>query len=180
MTTTIIKVRELNRHMKRIVTETRGRGIARQGAVVSATAFLMFGAVVVGTPVGDFDPDHEGTARGSWVFKIGSPDGGFGRRNVNKTGADLRIPRDGLRMLGTKSFLVSAVPYMQVLEFGGYPDPVKLGTFNKRTGRFEIRSVGGFSKQAPAGMIRVNTARLGEFVRRGNAIAQTRNLTATV
>ena len=176
MTTTTIKAKGLNRHMKRIVGTARATGVARQGLVVAATAFLMFDAIVVGTPVGDFDPDHEGTHRGSWVFKIGTPDGGFGRRNINKSGLDLNIPEDGLRMLGKRSFLVSAAPAMQTLEFGGYPDPVKKGTFNKRTGRFEIRSAGGFSKQAPAGMIRINTARLGEYVRRGNAIAQTRQL----
>lgn len=169
MTTVTIKAKGLKRHMKRIVNDTRGRGMVRQGAIVGAVALSMFGAIVEGTPVGDFDPDHEGSARGSWVFKIGTPDGGFGRRNVGKTGADLGIPPDGMRLLGKKLFLVSAIPYMQILEFGGYPDPVKKGTFNKRTGQFEIRSAGGFSKQAPAGMIRLNTARLGAFVRRAAA-----------
>lgn len=163
MTTITVKPRQLTKALLATVTDARIRGVKTQEKIIHGTATRLFGGIVEGTPVGDFDPEHEGTARGSWVFKIGSPDGGFGRRNKTKDVSNLRIPRVGL--VGKKLFLVSANPYMRILEFGGYPDPVKRGTFNKRTGQFEIRSAGGFSKQAPAGMIRVNVAQLGRFVR---------------
>ena len=164
ITSTTLKAKDLSKFMNRVMSSAKDRGLEAQDTVIVGTARQLFGAIVEETPIGDFDPEHEGTARGSWEFKIGNPSGGFGRRNIGKTGADLRIPKRGL--VGKVLFLVSSVPYMPILEFGGYPDPVKRGTFNKRTGRFEIRSVAGFSKQAPAGMIRRNILQLKRFVKR--------------
>ena len=55
--------------------------------------------------------------------------------------------------------LANNLPYAHVIEYGGYPDPVQFGTWNKKTKSYEIRSNGGFSKQAPQGCVRVNVAR---------------------
>lgn len=59
-------------------------------------------------------------------------------------------------------------PYAEVLEFGGYPNPPKKGSWVKsgfsrvgkggkvhKSGGYEIRSSGGFSKQAPRGIYTV-------------------------
>lgn len=49
------------------------------------------------------------------------------------------------KQLGDSSFVRNGLPYAPVVEYGGYPNPPKKGT-----GKTE----GGFSKQAPQGMLR--------------------------
>lgn len=56
---------------------------------------------------------------------------------------------------GQSFFLVNNLPYAKVIEYGLYPNPVKLGTKNPKTKVYEIRSTGGFSKQAPSGVVRI-------------------------
>lgn len=46
----------------------------------------------------------------------------------------------------------NSTPWIEKLEFGLYPTNPKYGSRNKATGQYEIRSSGGFSKQAPAGI----------------------------
>lgn len=58
----------------------------------------------------------------------------------------------------TGAYLTNNQPYANVVEYGGYPVPVKFGTWNEEKGEYEIRSQGGFSKQAPAGMVRRNVS----------------------
>lgn len=60
-------------------------------------------------------------------------------------------------------WIASGLPYINVLEYGGYPDPVKIGTWNPKLRQFEIRSAGGFSKQAAAGMLRVTLDEVREL-----------------
>lgn len=52
-------------------------------------------------------------------------------------------------------FIVNNLDYAQVLEFGLYPDPPKHGTG---------KTVGGYSKQAPGGMVRITAQRWDEFI----------------
>jgi hypothetical protein len=49
------------------------------------------------------------------------------------------------KRLGDSSHVRNGLPYAQVVEFGGYPNPPKGG---------EGKTEGGFSKQAPQGMLR--------------------------
>ena len=51
-------------------------------------------------------------------------------------------------------YIQNNLPYASVIEFGGYPNPVKRGTRVKKDGKwvYEIRSSGGFSIQAPTGV----------------------------
>jgi hypothetical protein len=53
--------------------------------------------------------------------------------------------------LGSLTWLSNNLPYIEKLEYGGYPDGPN--------------TIGGFSKQAPAGMVRVNMARITAHVR---------------
>lgn len=48
--------------------------------------------------------------------------------------------------------------WILLLEFGGYPNPPKRGTWSKRLQRYVVRSVNGFSKFAPRGILRVTHA----------------------
>ena len=60
------------------------------------------------------------------------------------------------KKMDTKLYMFNNSPQAGVIEFGGYPDPVILGTKLKSTGEYEKRSSGGFSKQAPSGHVRIN------------------------
>ena len=57
----------------------------------------------------------------------------------------------------TIGYFVNNVPWILKLENGGYPKSPKKGTYVGK-GQYEIRSSGGFSIQAPAGMVKVSVA----------------------
>lgn len=127
---------------------------------VLALLFKLNDLVIKRTPV------DEGRARGGWIASTGSPATGQG--SADKTGnSTLSAANDvAAGAIGVVYRLTNNVEYIAVLEFGGYPDPVKLGTYDKRTKQYEIRSKGGFSKQAPAGMVRVSVQELKNEVER--------------
>ncbi len=81
--------------------------------------------------------------------------------------AGLTASVQGWRM-GTFYAVLNATPYALTVERGGYPNPPIAGSLNYKTGKFEVRTVGGFSKQAPRGMVRVT---IGEFQGIANAAA---------
>lgn len=60
---------------------------------------------------------------------------------------------------GKPVYIFNNHPAINVLEYGGYPTPVKKGT-KLRGGGYEKRSANGFSRQAPKGMIRVAIRRI--------------------
>lgn len=118
--------------------------------VVKSVRFEVIKGVIMNTPV------DTGRARGNWQASIGSPIAGYtasedkaGQTTINK---GIAVASDNI---GESFYIVNNLPYIRTLEYGGYPDPVKRGTYNKQTGTYEIRSAGGFSKQAPQGMVRV-------------------------
>lgn len=53
--------------------------------------------------------------------------------------------------LGDTAYIQNNTPYGDVIEYGGYPDPVKNGSWVKGKGYIK-KSVGGFSRQAPNGV----------------------------
>jgi hypothetical protein len=116
--------------------------------------------VVLRTPV------LSGRARASWNVSIGSMDlsipepgkGQYGHLTPEKAVA-------ALQDLGLYDvvWISSGLPYITVLEYGGYPNPPAIGTWNPKLKQFEIRSAGGFSKQAPAGMLRITLDELEEL-----------------
>jgi len=118
--------------------------------VVKCVRFKVVNDVIFNTPV------DTGRARGNWQASIGAPIAGFTDKE-DKAGqatvtAGIAIASDNV---GSDFYIVNNLPYIRVLEYGGYPVPVKRGTYNKQKGVWEIRSEGGFSKQAPQGIVRV-------------------------
>ena len=117
--------------------------------VRKAYAFGLYSSIVKKTPV------DTGRARGNWNVSIGSPD-------MSVTDKKRKTPKSKKSMPeanGDESIYISNnLPYITTLEYGGYPSPVKKGTYNKKTKTYEIRSEGGFSKQAPEGMVGVTVA----------------------
>ena len=57
--------------------------------------------------------------------------------------------------------MANNLPYARVVEYGGYPNPPKSPTG---------KTVNGFSKLAPAGMVRINIRKLITKIRAGGPI----------
>jgi len=111
--------------------------------VVKTIAMELFTSVINKTPV------DTGRLRGNWFVSTGSfvayspdapdPSGDKTRRYMQQS---------VLRMkMGDKILMTNSLPYAAVVEYGQYPNPPK-----KPTGK----TAGGYSIQAPAGMVRVS------------------------
>ena len=104
--------------------------------------------IVHGTPV------DEGRARNNWFLSIGSPSSSTTTSKAKGFGAIRQLRGMPKGILNKKVFYTNNLPYIETLEYGGYPSPVTLGTYDKKTKRYVKRSEGGFSKQAPKGWVR--------------------------
>jgi hypothetical protein len=132
-----------------------------------AITLALFSGIIKATPVdagGDIAGHVGGRARGNWQTSVGTPATGT-VDSLDASGANA-IGQISANMggAGKVTWLTNNLPYIAVLEFGLYPNPPKHGT-RLKGGGYEIRSIGGYSRQAPAGMIRINMARIGEIIR---------------
>lgn len=95
-------------------------------------------------------PVDEGRYRANHIVSFGSPDT---RYTENKDG--MSVAFDAITSMASDKlptvYIQNNLPYASVIEFGKYPDPVKNGTYIKGKG-YEVRSSGGYSKQAPQGV----------------------------
>ena len=141
----------------------------RLKAVVVRSTYSLSAKIIKQTPVdSEYGPNGEfpvwydtrsvGEARGGWVARINGiprtsksldPEGSATANNVGSAFESYN-PRLDLSLS-----LSNDVPYIGALEFGGYnfANPIKT------TGTSEA-----FSYQAPAGMVRINTAQWGTIV----------------
>lgn len=103
-------------------------------------AFNVYASIVKKTPV------DTGRARANWNVSIGSPD-------ISVSDDKRKTPKQMNSMPTPKGdepiFIANNLPYITKLEYGGYPNPPK-----SKSGK----TVGGFSKQAPNGMVGVTLA----------------------
>lgn len=127
--------------------------------VQKSFAFAVYASVVKKTPVGnpDFDADS-GRARANWNVSVGKPDTSVsdGKRKGPLPKSAMPEP-DGDESI----FICNNLPYITMLEYGGYPKSPKKGSHTRKgvkPSRYEILSQGGFSKQAPQGMVGVTIA----------------------
>lgn len=111
-------------------------------------AFMLYSSIVKKTPV------DTGRARGNWNISVGSPD---------LTTSDTKDPK----FKNPKSipagaddqpiFITNNLDYIRKLEFGEYPNPPK-----NKSGK----TVNGFSRQAPQGMVGVTVANAETYLRK--------------
>ena len=100
-------------------------------------------------------PADTGVHRNNWFLTVGHPSGLFGRDgNKSGGGSEASLAKMPDWVLNKKIYLTNNGPGITSLEYGGFPDPVKKGSYIKKTGKYEILSAGGFSKQAPGGWVR--------------------------
>lgn len=105
-------------------------------------------------------PADTGRARANWFLTKIKPSKKIVKSNTSSQSYSSKLSG---RVLGNRFFLTNNLPYIKTLEYGGYPKDVKKGTKKRKGGGYEIRSSGGYSKQAPNGMVRIT---LKNFPRR--------------
>lgn len=164
-TTQTVSPAGFERALHRILERFDKDVIYNADAVMRETVKNLFGSIIEDTPVGDFDPSHAGTLKGGWQISVGAPATTKIRRQMpSRTRDRLRIPRIVGPTGAVQVFLTNNEDYINVVEYGGYTKSPKLGTWDKRTGRYVIRSRGGYSKQAPKGMVRKHMNRSAKFL----------------
>ena len=110
--------------------------------------------VVKGTPV------YEGRARNNWFLTNGSPSGLVGRADDKSGGgSEASLMSMPPNVLNKKIYFTNNLPYIGVLEYGGYPNPSK----GKKT-------TGGYSNQlrpfkTPKGWVRATLISMANKIR---------------
>lgn len=122
-------------------------------------AFDLFSRIVARSPV------DTGRFRANWNLSYNEIDRSTTSSTEKQAGAVYTSVLARLKSMpaGGTYYFTNSLPYAQVLEFGLYPNPPK-----RSTGK----TVGGFSRQAPHGMVRVSIAEFSDAV--SKAAAKTR------
>lgn len=111
-------------------------------------------------------PADSGRARNNWFLSVNTPSNKVTTSSSVGGGGSLsqaaKMPKN---VLGKKLYFTNNLPYIGVLEYGGFPNPVKNGSYIKRSKSYEILSINGYSKQAPNGWVRVNLIRMQNKIR---------------
>jgi len=118
--------------------------------VVRKSTLDVTSAVVKRTPV------DTGRLKGNWnasqnvvdLTTSAGANAARGQEQANKAGA---------MEPGGVVFFANSLPYARVVEYGEYPNPPKKG---------KGKTVGGFSKRSPQGMVRVSAAEFDDYVRK--------------
>lgn len=112
-------------------------------------AFEIYREICLRTPV------DTGRARGNWNISVGEVDKNiYDYANAPRFNSEEDIGNvDG----DTPIFISNNLPYINKLEYGGYPDPPKKGSG---------KTVHGFSRQAPQGMVGVTMAHADVIVKK--------------
>ena len=117
------------------------RTIRKLNKIVKVAAMELFKSVIMMTPV------DTGRARGNWQCTMTSPADGVIDSEQSEEATIAKMVETTLKSSIRKGiFLTNNLPYIQKLEYGGYGQGPK--------------TEGGYSKQAPAGMVRVSLDRI--------------------
>tara|TARA_R110000744_G_scaffold143559_2_gene255493 strand:- start:168 stop:614 length:447 start_codon:yes stop_codon:yes gene_type:complete len=103
-------------------------------------------------------PVDTGRFRGNWNTNIGTPELKTSSARAKVGGAPIERAKKTFQQseMSQTIYLTNNLPYARVLEFGGYK-----GT----AGKTASSGSGIFSKQAPAGMVRVNNTRFDNLIK---------------
>ncbi len=121
--------------------------------------FRTFRDIQKGTPV------DEGATRNNWYMTESSPSN---KTTTSNGGNTLKSPP--LRVLGQRVFYTNNKPNINTLEYGGYPSPVKKGSWVKGKGWVK-KSKGGYSKRlypmlTPKGWVRALVLRAKQEIKK--------------
>lgn len=108
-------------------------------------------------------PVDSGRFKGAWQVSYGAPNTStaskMDKSPVGSIGAAMTavVEQANTLPVGGITYISNSLPYARTLENGGYPNPPK-----NPTGKTE----GGYSIQAPAGMVRVTAIQFNDYVQR--------------
>jgi hypothetical protein len=130
---------------------------------INVFAFKLFEGVVDKTPV------DTGACRQNWLVTLNAETDDYDS-SKRKGGS---VMANGGKIVESavgddKIFIQNNAPYVRTLEFGGYPNPPKKGGVTK-TGL--SKTVGGYSRQSPHGMVGLTLAKADQLWERAvNAV----------
>ena len=111
-------------------------------------------------------PADQGLHRNAWFLSVRAASVKT-RKLKNKGGVNsinqlYKMPES---VLGKKIYFTNNAPAISLLEYGGYPSPVKKGSYIKKSKSYQILSINGFSKQAPGGWVRSTLISMSNKIR---------------
>ena len=113
----------------------------------------------------DSSPVDEGRFKGNWFVTYSGTEKTTKGKDKEGSKTKERLKRKILSQKRWDRFTITNnLPYALVIEYGGYPNPVKKGTYLGKGKGYEIRSRGGFSKQADKGVMRMNVRRFNRLI----------------
>lgn len=122
------------------LTKYADRQISSMKGIRKSFVFRLYSAIVRRTPV------DTGRARGNWNVSVGAADAGENPQNYSEAGSMPDADGD------EPYFISNNTEYIRKLEYGGYTDRPETE-----------KTRGGFSKQAPHGMVGVTLANAGSY-----------------
>lgn len=117
---------------------------------ISPGRFRRISGVILLTPV------DTGRARSNWsISRSETPNAVI--RPAGGSPLDASRAAGQLANLGVYQtvWITNALPYIRVLEYGGYPQAPVRGSWDRQAKKWVIKSGGGYSRQAPRGMVRI-------------------------
>lgn len=147
--------------LRGMITKLAQEEIEAFDKALNATTIDRYSKIIKDTPV------DTGRLRGAWLLDQYYSPTEKGKPDRNKGSAYLRRKISSIGgLLGKRTYFFNNLPYAEVVEYGLYPNPVKRGS-KKRKGKGYVKySEGGYSKQAPMGMMRINLAQFAAEVGR--------------
>jgi hypothetical protein len=99
-------------------------------------------------------PADKGRARNNWFLTVGTPSNKTTNSESTNGASSLnqlsKLPES---VLGKRLYFTNNLSYIGVLEYGGFPSPVKKGSYIKKSKSYQILSAKVFIKQAPNGWV---------------------------
>lgn len=127
--------------------------------------------IMEGTPVGLAQSElpkgsksTSGLTKNNWFLSVGIPSSKTTTSKSNGLASIRQLSSMPRLVLNKKVFYTNNKPNIGVLEYGGFPDPVKKGSRIKG-GEYQKLSSGGFSKQAPSGWVRTTLMAMANKIR---------------
>lgn len=113
---------------------------------IRGVTFKLFSAIIKSTPV------DSGRARGNWFTTGQKPSSKITNKSDKSGSGSISDAQQVIVGIAdwSRFTLTNNLPYIEKLEFGGYGDGPKTS--------------GGFSTQAPQGMVRINIARFNRLL----------------
>lgn len=133
--------------------------LVRTDKALRSTTIATLNEIMIKTPV------DTGRARGNWFITQNTPSTKIDKAGKIETRQKEVSQAVSAGMLGKKFYFTNNLPYIKALEYGLYPKNPKKGSRNE-SGKFEIKTKNGFSKQAPKGMVRISIKKFSQRLRK--------------